>query len=205
MKRAVPLLLLGLALTACGAASPGGTGGRPPLPTGVEVRHPAAPAGTYLNLVTEAGESVYQKAVSTGATRTEVDPAAWQGKATLAQAVEGWIPAGATDVKVSAPGTGVVFLRWLMWQDKDSDGQRDEGETLDLMTHDRVVYAEKAVTVDFKTAAPDMVQHWQFAQGWSRAEHYVYLPLNSTAYRRSLETQGLGRYELHVPTPVTSQ
>lgn len=205
MKRTVPLLLLGLALTACGAASPGATGGRPPLPTGVEVRHPAAPSATYLNLVTEAGESVYQKAVSTGATRTEVDPAAWQGRANLAQAVEGWIPAGATDVKVSAPGTGAVFLRWLMWQDKDSDGQRDEGETLDLMTHDRVVYAGKAVTVDFRTATPDMVQHWQFAQGWGRAEHYVYLPLNSTTYRRSLETQGLGRYELHVPTPITSQ
>ncbi|GAA5513797.1 hypothetical protein Dcar01_02544 [Deinococcus carri] len=207
MKPLFLLPLLGLALSACGAGPSSPTGGRPELPSGVEVRHPAAPGGTsvYLSLLTEGGEKVYQKAASAGTTRTEVDPAAWQNRASLATPVEGWIPAGAADVTVSAPATPVLFLHWVMWQDRNSNGQRDAGEDLDLMTHDRVAYAEKAVTVDFRTAEPNMVQHWQLAAGWSRAEHYVYLPQKSSTYRRSLQTQGLGRYELHVPTPIISQ
>ncbi|MPY66669.1 hypothetical protein F8S09_08175 [Deinococcus sp. SDU3-2] len=205
MKRL--LLLSLLALTACGAGPSSPTGGRPELPTGVEVRHPAAPAGTtvYLNLLTESGESVYQQAVTAGATRTEVNPALWREQSGRARPIEDWLPEGADDLQVSAPGTPVLLLHWVMWQDRDGNGQRAAGETLDLMTHDRAVYAEKAVTVTFKTAAPDMRQQWQFAAGWSRAEHYVYLPSGQSTYRRSLQTQGLGRYELHVPTPITSQ
>nr|WP_246581106.1 hypothetical protein [Deinococcus aestuarii] len=205
----LPLLaLLAAALTACGSSS-SSTGGRPPLPSGVEVRHPAAPIGgtVYLNLLTESGESVFQQAVTAGATSTavNVNPASWQGPVSLAQPVESLLPAGAEGVQVSAPGTRVLFLRWLMWQDRNSSGTRDPGEALDLMTHDRVVYAAGAVNVSFTTAEPKMLQRWQLGQGWGRAEHFVYLPLGSDTYRRSLESQGLQRYELHVPTPITSQ
>jgi hypothetical protein len=207
MKRLSLLALLGLILTACGGGTPAGTGGRPALPTGVEVRHPPAPTGAsvYLNLLTEAGESVYQTAVTAASTRTEVNPAFWQSNSGLAQPVETLLPAGATNVKVSAPGTPVLLLHWLMWQDRNSNGTRDPDEALDLMTHDRAVYAVGAVTVSFTTAEPNTAQRWQFAGGWGRAEHYVYLPQGSATYRRSLASQGLQRYELHVPTPVTSQ
>lgn len=208
MKHLTLLTLLGLTLTACSGGGTGGpTGGRPPLPTDVEVRHPAAPSGAsvYLNLLTDAGESVYQKAVTAGSTRTEVDPTAWKARSTLAQPIEALLPSGATNVSVSKTGVPVLFLHWVMWQDRDGNGQRSEAETLDLMSHDRAVYAAEAVSASFTTAAPNMMQRWRFAPGWSRAEHYVYLPKGDTTYRRSLETAGLQRYELHVTTPVTSQ
>lgn len=209
-RAAFSLLLLGLSLTACSAGNSGGsTDNRPPLPTGVEVRHPAAPSGAsvYLNLLTDAGESVYQKAVIAGSTKTEVDPTAWKARSTLAQPTESLLPAGATGVTVSKTGVPLLFLHWVMWQDRDGNGQRSDAETLDLMSHDRAVYAAEAVEATFTTENPRMVQRWQFAQGWSRAEHYVYLPLNETTptYRRSLESNGLQRYELHVATPITSQ
>jgi len=208
MKHLTLLTLLGLTLTACGGGGAGSpTGGRPPLPTDVEVRHPAAPSGAsvYLNLLTDAGESVYQKAVVAGSTKTEVDPTAWRAKSTLAQPIETLLPAGATGVTVSKTGVPVLFLHWVMWQDRDGNGQRGDGETLDLISHDRAVYVAEAVSASFTTASPKMVQRWQFAQGWSRAEHYVYLPGGDTTYRRSLESNGVQRYELHVTTPVTSQ
>lgn len=206
--RGLPLLALLGALSACGnSSSP--TGGRPALPSGVEVRYPAAPSGAsvYLNLLTESGESVFQQAVTAGSTSTpiNVDAASWQNRASLAEPVESLLPADAAEVQVSAPGTRVLLLRWLMWQDGNSNGTRDPGEALDLMTHDRVVYAGGPVTVAFTTAEPKMIQRWQLGQGWGRAEHYVYLPLGEGTYRRSLESQGLQRYELHVPTPITSQ
>ena len=202
------LALLGLTLSACSGGSGGSpTANRPPLPTGVEVRHPAAPSGAsvYLNLLTDAGESVYQKAVTAGSTKTEVDPAAWKARSALAQPIETLLPTGATGVTVSKTGVPVLFLRWVMWQDRDGNGQRGDAETMDLMSHDRAVYAAEAVTADFTTVTPKMVQRWQFAPGWSRAEHYVYLPTGEDTYRRSLESSGVQRYELHVTTPVTSQ
>lgn len=210
MNRLILPALLVAALTACGAAPSSPTGGRPELPSGVEVRFPAAPAGApvYLNLMTETGESVYQKAVPTGATSVGVDSAAWTGKTSLlglARPLDSWLPEGAVTAPIVAPDTPLLFLHWLMWQDKNSNGTREDGETLSLMTHDRVVYAQQAVGVNFATAEPDMQQHWEFRAGWGRAQHYVYLPLNSATYRRQLESAGLERYTLHVPTPLTSQ
>ncbi|SMB96258.1 hypothetical protein [Deinococcus hopiensis] len=208
MKRAAILTVLGLTLTACAGGSAGSpTSNRPPLPTGVEVRYPAAPSGAsvYLNLLTDGGESVYQKAVTAGSVKTEVDPVTWKAKSALAAPIEGLIPAGAINAAVSKLGVPVLLLHWVMWQDRDGNGQRGEGETLDLMSHDRVAYASEAVSADFTTASPKMVQHWQFAQGWGRAEHNVYLPLGDVTYRRTLESSVLQRYELHVATPVTSQ
>ncbi|WP_415787807.1 hypothetical protein [Deinococcus saxicola] len=97
------------------------------------------------------------------------------------------------------------FLGWSVWQDANTNGVRKGGETLELMTHDRVAYATQPFTAIFRTITPDMQQTWQLAVGWSRTEPYVYLPRGSKTYVRSLESAELQRYTLHVDTPMTSQ
>lgn len=209
MKRVMMTAVLGvlpLGLMACGAASTASPGGRPALPTGAEVRFPAAPTGAYLNLLTDAGLSVYQISVSAASTSAEVDPAKWVATSSQAVAVETLIPTGTVGTPtVSAPGTKVLLLHWLMWQDKNTNGTRDAGEDLALLSHDRVAYAGAAVTVDFTTATPDMHEKWTLSAGWSRAEHYVFLPSNTATYQRTLSSNTLNRTTLHLPTPVTSQ
>jgi hypothetical protein len=196
--------LLGVLLSACaqGASSPSPTGGPPPIPSSAEVHHPAAPGGApvYLNLLTDAEVSLYQVPVGAGSTRTRVNPAGWRGKeAGLTRPIGELLPEGA-----NAGNANVVLAHWLVWQDKNTNGTRDEGETLPLMTHDRYAYASAAVQASFQTLTPDMVQSWQLESGWTRLEHYVYRPLDSQTYRRSLTTNGIQIFELHEPTPVTS-
>ena len=203
-----------LLLAGCGAgtstsavpATPGG--GAPALPTGAEVRHPAAPTGNpvYLDLLSDGGESFYQVTVKAGDTSTAVNPAKWRGKEVgKTGALTALVPAGASSVSNSESAAQVLLLRWAMWQDANSNGARDAGEDLPLMSHDRAVYADKAVTLSFLTAAPNMKQSWNFAAGWSRAAHYVYLPDDSSTYQHSLSSDLVQRYELHEPTPITSQ
>lgn len=120
------------------------------------------------------------------------------------------LPAGASGVSNSEPAAQVLLLRWVKWQDSNSNGVRDAGEDLPLMSHDRAVYADTAVKLSFQTATPNMKQSWTFAAGWSRAAHYVYLPedsavYQSATYQRRLSSDPVQRYELHEPTPVTSQ
>lgn len=208
MKRvtAAALLVLGLALglSACGQGTGASQPGLPPLPTGVEVRFPAAPANTYLSLMTDAGESVYQIPVPQGQTSVAPDPSRWRAASERAVAAETLVPQGVT-ASLSPSGVKALLLHWVMWQDKNSDGKQGEGEALDLMTHDRVAYASAALRVTFQTASPDMTQVWALREGWSRAEHEVYLPLDSKTYRRSLRSAEVQRYTLHVTTPITSQ
>ena len=201
-----PAVLLGSLLTACSGGTASPTGTVPDLPTGAEVRHPAAPAGSpvYLSLLTDAGESLYQTAVAAGETTTSVDPVKWQGKEVgRTVRADTLAPADASTVKLSAADTQVL-LHWTLWQDSNNDGQLNDGEALPLMTHDRVAYSSAPLTLSFTTADPKMNQSWQLAQGWSRAAHYVYLPNTSDTYRRSLSSTLPQRYELHQPTPITS-
>ncbi|WP_237724656.1 hypothetical protein [Deinococcus alpinitundrae] len=206
LLNAAPLLLLGAVLSACGQSN-AATGGRPELPTDSEVRHPAAPKGSpvFLSLLTDSNESLYQVSVTADAASTKINLLAlgdkYQGRTVPISAA---LPEGAVDVKVSDSAAKVLLLHWVMWQDKNSNGQLDGGESLPLLTHDRVVYADRAVNVTFQTLTPDMLQSWNFATGWSRAEHFVYQPLGTQTYRRSLKTNGLNRFELHLPTPITS-
>lgn len=201
MKHVMILALGGVLLAACSAANSGGE--RPPLESGIEVRFPAAPTDAYLNLLNETGESVYQVRVEAGKTSVSVDGSKWAAQSANAQPILDFLPSDATNVSVNTAGIKATFLHWVMWQDKNSDGKMNDGEALNLMTHDRVVYVSQDAEVKFSSTS--MNQVWKFTSGWSRAEHYVYLPKDSTTYQRSLTTNGLQRYELHVPTPVTSQ
>jgi hypothetical protein len=216
VKRLLPMVLplcSALLLAGCGGGSgsvastpalPGG--GAPALPTGAEVRHPAAPVGNpvYLSLMSDADESFYQVAVKAGDTVTAINPVKWRGKEVGKTVdVSTLIPAGAVQAPTSA--SQVLLLHWAMWQDANSNGARDAGETLPLLSHDRAVYSDKAGTATFRTATPNMDQNWNFTQGWSRAAHYVYLPEDSSAYQRSLASDPVQRYELHEPTDITSQ
>ncbi|ACO47304.1 hypothetical protein DEDE109153_06820 [Deinococcus deserti] len=203
----LPFLIPALVLAACGAAPSAADGGRPTLLTGVKVRFPAAPADSFLSLVTAQGESVYQLPVPAGATALAVNPARWAGASARAQELSTLLPAGMVAGSL-ASGTSagkVTLLEWLMWRDHNTNGARDAGEVLPLMSHDRVVYSTEATDVSFRSTAPEMQQRWTFKAGWSRAEHYVYLPLNSTTYQRSLSSTATERYTLHEPTPLTSQ
>ena len=202
-----PAVLLGSLLTACSGGTASPTGTVPDLPTGAEVRHPAAPAGSpvYLSLLTDAGESLYQTAVAAGETVTSVDPAKWQGKETgRTVRADTLAPAGASNINLSAADTQVLLLHWTLWQDANNDGTLNDGEALALLTHDRVAYSSAPLTLSFQTADPKMNQSWQLAQGWSRAAHFVYLPNGSTTYQRSLNSALPQRYDLHLPTPITS-
>lgn len=196
------LLMAGLSACSAGQTSVGG--GLPPLPSGAEVRHPAAPSGApvYLNLLTDDGLSLYQAQVKAGTTVTPVEPLKWRGKeAGLTRPIVDLLPEGAS---ISNTAAKVLLARWVAWQDKNENGTRDDGEALPLMTHDRCAYASAAVTASFQTLTPEMVQTWRLEGGWTRLEHYVYRPLDSGTYRRSLTSSSVEIFELHEPTPVTS-
>lgn len=187
---------LGAALSSCASNSPGpDLGGLPTLPSGIVVRFGPAPAKTYLTLQTEGGEVVYQKAVTEGATSFKPDLNDWKALSSRAEAVA--LPSGFNTEPL-------LFLKWGMFADVNSNGKPDEGEWLDRMTHDRVVYAEKALNTEFETEVPPVRQQWNFAAGWSRAAHYVYAPLSGTKFQRELRTNALWDFWLHPTTPITS-
>lgn len=210
MKRFALMSLLGLVLAACSQnnANPDDNG-QIPLPSGVSVVFPAAPDKAHLSLVNDADDHiVYQIDVPKGKTSIDVDSGKWKTQANIdtAQAVTTLLPTDAVG-STNSNGAKVAFFHWLMWVDTNSNGTRDAGETLNLMSHDRVAYADTAVSASFTTTAPKMQQTWNLVQGWSRAEHYVYLPSvpsDNTTFQRSLQSSGLQRYTLHEETPLTS-
>lgn len=202
MKRALFLIPGVVLLASCAQTASDGGSARPNLPTGIEVRFPAAPANAYLSLLTEANESVYQVSVPAGSTAVAVDSTKWAAQSANAQAVGVFLPNQAV-ASVSTLDAKINLLHWVMWQDKNTDGKMEAGEALDLMTHDRVAYASQAVTVEF--TMNQIHEVWKLTQGWGRAEHYVYLPLDASTYERRLSSNPLQRYELHVETPLTSQ
>ncbi|MDO4245099.1 MAG: hypothetical protein Q4C89_03655 [Deinococcus sp.] len=201
MKRlSIKALLGGIVLTSalvsCGQnGSAPDLGGLPPLATGITVRFDAAPANTYLTLSTEGGEVVYQKAVSEGAMSFAPDLNDWRSLSSRAAPIK---------LNTGVTTEPLLFLKWGMFQDKNTNGKPDEGEWLDRMTHDRVAYAEKAVKVEFDTETPAMHHVWTLNQGWTRAEHYVYRPLGSSTFQRLSRSTAAWDFWLHTATPVTS-
>ncbi len=204
MRRAA-LLALGLLLAACSQGEPSG-GGRPDLPETSRVAFPAAPGGAsvYLSLLTDDGQTLYQRAVPAGATEVSVSPAQWLNVTPPTVPALTLVPDDAQDVRLSDPGARIALFHWTLWQDANADGRLQNGEALDLMTHDRVAYASAAFTLTFQDLTPDMQERWTLPQGWSRASHYVYLPKGSTTYRRSVDGVPTYDFTLHTPTPVTS-
>ena len=193
------LTVLGAALMSCGQqANTPNLGGLPPLDTGITVRFDAAPDNTYLTLSTDedaASKVVYQKAVPTGARDFKPDLNDW--KALSKDAVALTLPGGQTT-------PAVLFLKWGMFQDKNSNGKPDAGEWLNRMTHDRVTYADKAFQAEFD-GPEGMHQSWSIQSGWSRAEHYVYAPLEGKDdFRRFSRSTTFWEFTLHVETPLSS-
>ena len=195
------LTVLGSALMSCGQqANTPNLGGLPPLDTGITVRFDAAPDNTYLTLSTDedaASKVVYQKAVPTGARDFKPDLNDW--KALSKDAVALTLPGGQTT-------PAVLFLKWGMFQDKNSNGKPDAGEWLNRMTHDRVTYADKAFQAEFD-GPEGMHQSWSIQSGWSRAEHYVYAPLEGNGkydFRRFSRSTPAWDFTLHVETPLSS-
>lgn len=199
MKALLGGVVLTSALVSCGQnGSAPDLGGLPPLPSGITVRFDAAPANTYLTLSTDedaASKVVYVRAVPTGATSYTPDLNDWKALSKDAQPLS--LPGGQTT-------PAVLFLKWGMFQDKNSNGKPDDGEWLDRMTHDRVAYAEKAFQAEFDSPG-NMRQSWTIAAGWSRAEHYVYAPREDKYdYRRLSRSTAAWDFWLHTATPVTS-
>ncbi len=107
-------------------------------------------------------------------------------------------------VTVTPADVKTCYVYFVAYTDSNRNGLPESSEVR-YMTHDVLSYADKTVTLSFLTAAPNMKQTWNFAAGWSRAAHYVYLPDDSATYLRSLNSDPVQRYELHEPTPFTSQ
>ena len=199
LKSLSALVLLGAALVSCGQQSnTPNLGGLPPLDSGVTVRFAPAPENTFLTLSTGEGDEskvVYQRAVPAGARSFKPDLNDW--KALSGRATSLTLPGGQTTPPV-------LFLEWGMYQDQNANGQPDEGEWLDRMTHDRVAYAEKGFQASFDTSG-NMHQVWNIAPGWSRAEHYVYAPLDGESdFVRFSRSTTLWDFTLHVQTPLSS-
>lgn len=70
----------------------------------------------------------------------------------------------------------VLFLKWGMFQDKNSNGKFDVGEWLNCMIYDCVVYVDKVFQVEFDEFVV-MYQVWNIVFGWSCVEYYVYVLL----------------------------
>lgn len=196
---------LATVLAACGAAAPTPDGGRPTLPTGMTVKHPAAAANSYLLLLDQGGQSVYQQGINKDSTSTEISQTPWEKNTANARAISELVPSTTEYLGDTANTTPVLLYHWAMWHDKNANGAKDVGEILPLMSHDRIVYAEKAIALRFTTQGPKMIQEWRLSPGWSRAEHYVYLPKDSDTYRRLFESVASEQFTLHIPTPITSQ
>lgn len=208
--KGLALLALGGLLAACsmgGGGVPTG-GGRPDLPSVSRVSFPAPLGGDrlYLRLQDENGTSVYQVGVPGSAREVSISPGGWLGKQgglTLHPLSE-LLPTGAANVVQSNPSAQAALLEWVVWRDVNANGVLDPGEALDLMTHDRVLYASAPATLSFTTADPDMRQSWALTAGWSRAEHYVYLPDGQSQYLRSFQSTASYVFSLHAPTPDNS-
>ena len=205
MRRLVPVAL-GLLLAACAQGGTPSAGGRPELPETSRVAFPAAPGGApvYLSLLTDDGQGLYQVPVPAGAGEVSVNPAIWQAITPPTVPARSVVPDDAQDVSLSNDNARLALFHWTLWQDVNGDGKLQDGEALPLMTHDRVAYASSAFTLSFQDLTPDMQERWSLPAGWSRAQHYVYLPKGSPTYRRSVEGTALYDFALHTPTPVTS-
>lgn len=205
------LLLLGGLLAACsmgGTASGPTGGGRPELPSVSRVSFPAPLGGEhlYLRLQDEHGTSVYQVGVPGSAREVSIRPGDWmvrQDSLTLHPLSE-LLPEGATDLQLDSPDAQVALLEWVVWRDSNANSVLDPGEALDLMTHDRVVYASGPGSARFTTAGPDLRQTWTLTAGWSRAEHYVYRPNAGGPFLRSFQSTASYVFSLHEPTPENS-
>lgn len=203
--RVVTATTLATLLAACGGSAPSAEGGRPALPTGISVQHPAAPANAYLLLLDENEKTVYQQAVKEGETSTQISHTGWMNDLSAAQPLSSIVPEHTTYRNNTQATTKVLFYHWRLWHDSNTNGQREAGELLQSMSHDRMVYAEKPIALSYTTSQPKMQQHWNLRSGWNRAEHYVYLPNGHDTYQRIFETAAVPLFKLHIPTPITSQ
>ncbi len=211
-------LLTAAALTACGSGTSALGDRLPVTPPDPETGVPAAAtdlvtfdpvpngAPTYLGLQDMDGRLRGVIPVAGGATQLKLDVTQLRGFAAGAVRVApaSLIPQGATMTDVTGADARVAVLSLVMFQDANKNSVLDDGELLPRMTHDRLIYTDKAFILSYRTASPEIQSRWNIEGGLTRAEHYVYLPKADDVYRRAMTSAPLAFY-LHVPTPLTSQ
>lgn len=214
MKRLALLALCAL-LGACGSGTTA-NGGRPdinpPTDTDAEadiVKFPAAPSGAPVYLAFVDAEQKVRGTLSIPASSTKASLNVSTLRSYFADVTRAkplsLVPEEArATAAVTGAAANVVVLSLVMYQDKNTNSVLDAGEALALRTHDLVVYSDAPFTLQYNTADPAMQHQWKIESGLTRAEHFVYRPKVDGIYRRSMTSSAL-LFELHRPTPITSQ
>ena len=211
MKPFILMALSGiLALTSCGGAPSSDAGGSRPtarVTSLFEFPEIATGAKTYLQFRDPAGKSVKQEELKAGETSRviEIQNLGTPLEADLSAPLS-FKPADATVVQGPTPSSAKIYgLAPVIYADRNSNGTLDDGELL-LMTHDRVLYSSAAFTAAYSQAVggKTMTTRVNAQTGWTRLEHYVYLPRDSSEYKRSLTSTVDRTFYLHKVTPETS-
>ena len=206
----VPSILGVLALTACAGTPAADSGGNRPTARVTSLfEFPEIPGGAkvYLQFQDSSGKSARQEELKPGETSKvlEIQNLGTPNPANLAAPLS-FKPVGATVTKEPTPSSAKIYgLALLIFVDKNASGGFDEGELL-FMTHDRVLYSTAAFTAAYSESvnAKTMTTTVSAEVGWTRLEHFVYLPLGSSEYKRTLTSTGDRTFYLHKPTPETS-
>lgn len=211
MKSTLLLSVLGiLALTACAGTPAADSGGNRPTARVTSLfEFPEIPGGAkvYLQFQDSSGKSVRLEELKAGETSRvlEIQNLGTPAAADLAAPLS-FKPAGATVVQEPSPSSAKIYgLAPLIFTDKNGSGSLDDGELL-FMTHDRVLYSTTSFTAAYSepVGSSTMLTKVSAQTGWTRLEHFVYLPLGSSEYKRTLTSAGDRTFYLHKPTPETS-
>jgi len=211
MKTSFSLMLMGaLALTACASSPAAESGGNRPTARVTSLfEFPEIPGGAkvYLQFQDSSGKSARQEELKAGESSRvlEIQNLGTPLESDLSAPLS-FKPAGATVMQEPSPSSAKIYgLAPLIYTDKNGNGSFDDGELL-YMTHDRVLYSAAAFTAAYSEPVTDktMTTKVSAQQGWTRLEHFVYLPSGSSEYKRSLTSTQDRTFYLHKPTPETS-
>jgi len=211
MKSSFLLSVLGiLALTACASTPAAESGGNRPTPRVTSLfEFPQIPSGpkVYLDFLDSSGKVMRHEELKAGETSKvlEIQNLGTPAAADLAAPLS-FKPTGATVVQETSPLSAKIYgLAPIIYTDKNSSSGLDDGELL-FMTHDRVLYATAAFTAAYSEPinSSTMTTKVSAQTGWTRLEHFVYLPLGSSEYKRSLTSTQDRTFYMHKPTPENS-
>lgn len=206
----LPMLMVAATLSACAGTPAADSGGNRPtarVTSLFEFPEIASGSKVYLQFQDSSGKSVRQEELKAGETSKviEIQNLGTPLDADLAPPLS-FKPAGATVVQEPSPSSARIYgLAPIIYADRNGNGSLDAGELL-FMTHDRVLYSTTSFTAAYSepVGSTTLTTRVSAQTGWTRLEHFVYLPLGLSEYKRTLTSTGDRTFYLHKPTPETS-